>query len=92
MKLRPTWSERFATFDRSSSTAEFTAPADSTTVPGEIRRVSPPWRYSTAAIRPSAPATSRVTSAPVSRVTLECSSALAIPTVSPSRLAPVVSG
>ena len=55
-------------------------------VPADSRRASPSLRYSTAVIRPSAPATSRVTSAPVSSVTFGCASAFAIPTVSPSRL------
>ena len=58
----------------------------------DSRRAAPSLTYSTAAMRPSGPLASRVTSAPVSSVTFGCSSALATPAVSASRLAPVVSG
>jgi hypothetical protein len=92
MKFRPTWSDRLATPECSSRTAEFTAPAASTTVPADTRRVALSLRYSSVTIRPPAPGIRRVTRAPVSSVTFACSSARAIPTVSPSRLAPVVSG
>ena len=93
MKLRPTWSDRLASRERSSSTAELTAPALRITSLGASRFASPRCRYSTATIRPVRRRLSdRVTSAPVSSVTFGCLSASAIPTLSASLFAPVVSG